>query len=156
MIEKTAQHFYARNPSLASLMVDWSFCNFASALLFAITLFLATKISFSQLILLAIFYATISVFLETFEASLKALIGTYSSPQNLRKIIQKKLKNFTKEKIKQFYLIAFKVFRYSEPVYAVLCCLIENLIGRTVLTIIFFCVFESSHLLRTEIEQLNK
>lgn len=147
MIEELTIRFYQHNPSLASAMVGWGFLGYVQALLLGLIMNNTTNDLIGILCCIMLFLSF------QFEKRLKKVVIFYEEPRILRNWIRKGIRTTKKEKW-YIYILVMNFFIQCTYWIGVLC--FEDFTAKLLFTIIFFFIFEGTHLIYTEIEKLIK
>lgn len=147
MIEELTIRFYRKNPRLASAMVGWGFLGYAQALLLALITSNTTNGLIGILCCIMLFVSL------QFEKKLKKVVIFYEEPKVLRNWIQKRLKIVKKEK---WYLLTSEVNFFIQCTYWIGVFCFEDSTRKLIFTVVFFFIYEGTHLIYTELEKLIK
>ena len=147
MIEELTIRFYQHNPSLASAMVGWGFLGYVQALLLGLIMNNTTNGLIGILCCIMLFLSF------QFEKRLKKVVIFCEEPRILRNWIRKGIRTTKKEKW-YIYILVMNFFIQCTYWIGVLC--FEDFTAKLLFTIIFFFIFEGTHLIYTEIEKIIK
>lgn len=147
MIEELTIWFYQHNPSLASAMVGWGFLGYVQALLLGLIMNNTTNGLIGILCCIMLFLSF------QFEKRLKKVVIFCEEPRILRNWIRKGIRITKKEK---WYICILVMNFFIQCTYWIGVLCFEDFTGKLLFTIIFFFIFEGTHLIYTELEKLIK
>lgn len=147
MIEELTIWFYQHNPSLASAMVGWVFLGYVQALLLGLIMNNTTNGLIGILCCIMLFLSF------QFEKRLKKVVIFCEEPRILRNWIRKGIRITKKEK---WYICILVMNFFIQCTYWIGVLCFEDFTGKLLFTIIFFFIFEGTHLIYTELEKLIK